>query len=146
MSGIGGEVGEAEEPLSATREARDDAIQTREEKRRVAIERKAEKDRLGEIVRDRAMKRQHSSINQNSALKEDSFQPREKAPRMNRLTDDDDLSALATVLKKGDKERAKSAREKLEFAKIHFEEAKKNREFEKEERHRKREDAHKLEL
>lgn len=55
MSGIGGKVGEAVELLSAMREARNDIIKTREEKRRVAIECEAEKERLGKIFRVRAM-------------------------------------------------------------------------------------------
>lgn len=76
----------------------------------------------------------------------DFLQPRQKAPRMNCLTDVDDLSTFATVLRKGDEEKAKLKREKSEFAKIQFEEAKKDCEFEREERRREREDAQRLEL
>lgn len=71
ISGIGGEVWEAEELLSAMREAREDVVRTREEKRRFAIDREAEKEVLEETVPERAMKRQHSSINHNSALEKE---------------------------------------------------------------------------
>ena len=58
MSGVGGEVGEMEELLSAMREARQDLLNSRSASRRAAQERETEKERLGAIVRARAMTRE----------------------------------------------------------------------------------------
>lgn len=113
MSGIGGEVGKAKELLSAMREARDDIVQTREEKRRFMSERKARKERFGAIVCDRTMKRQHRFTNSNSGQEEDSPWPRERAPRRNRVTYDNGFSIIAAMLREGDEARTKLEREKL---------------------------------
>lgn len=65
-SDVGGKVGAAEELLSAMREARDDIIQSWEERRRVASEREVERERLGAIVCEHPLKSQNRSANQDS--------------------------------------------------------------------------------
>lgn len=146
MSGIDGEVGETEELLSAMCKTKIDIMQTREGNRRDVSEREEEQEKLEAIVRERAMKRQQSSIRQYSVEQKDLRLLHKRAPRVSRFTDDDKLLAFAAVLKEGNTERAKLKWEKLEPVKMQFEDSMKDRESQKNERSGERKDAHKLEL
>ena len=70
MSGIGGEQGEMEEPLSEMRDARQDLLSKKEERSAAALEREAEKERLGAAIRRHANNRTHSPSEE--TLEEDS--------------------------------------------------------------------------
>lgn len=79
-------------------------------------------------------------------LEKDSPHPRKRTPRMSCLTDDDDFSAFAAVLRNGDKTRAKLEREKLKLAKIQYGEHEKISFSKKMSIFHDGKDAHKLEL
>ena len=55
MSGVGGELREMEELLSAMREARQDLLNSKSASRRAVLDRETEKERLGAIVRAKSM-------------------------------------------------------------------------------------------
>ena len=56
MSGVGGDLGEMQELLSSMKEARQDLLNSKSASRKAAQEREAEKERLGGIVRAKAMR------------------------------------------------------------------------------------------
>ena len=70
LSGVGGEQREMEEFLSEMRDARQDLLSRTEERRTAALEREAEKERLGAAIRQHANKHIFSSSEE--TLEEDS--------------------------------------------------------------------------
>ena len=68
MSGVGGEVGEMEELLSSMRKARQDMLESRSASKKAAQKREAEKERLGAIIRARAMSRAQLSSTPDAEL------------------------------------------------------------------------------
>lgn len=152
MSGVGGELGEIEELLSSMKEARQDLLNCKSASRRAAQEREAEKERLGSIVREKAMNRAWPSRSGSEEDFEgiegetlDSDHTPKKRLGKRKLNDtmvdpfQDDIAAFTAALQKG--EEARLALEERRMAS-----AVEEREKDRKERREEREAASKLEL
>ena len=153
MSGVGGEQGEMEELLSEMRYARQDLLSRKEERRTAALEREAEKERLGAAIRQHANKRIFSSSEE--TLEEDSKPalssssrkiPRSKKPRIEMDPFKDDILIFTEVLEKGDKAQTEMKNERFMLEKRRLEFEIEERAKDREECRRERNEDRKLEL
>lgn len=150
MSGVGGEVGEADELLAVMKEAREDIAMQKRSNVMAADFREKEKERLGSVIREMSTKR--TPQKERTGVTEDDDSGEERKSKRARVVDVDldgfmkSMKQFCDVLKESDSARAELEREKLNLAKKQMEMDTARRAEEREERERAAERARQQDL